>query len=84
MPVERLRVSAAHVLVLSVCAASLFAYPTIAYAQSAGATPQPTSADMDATLFVQSLPSKNGQEAIQLVWVPEPIEQLCLGKTAQR
>ena len=39
---------------------------------------------MDAILFVQSLTMKDGQDAIHLVWIPQPIQRLCLGKTAQQ
>jgi len=39
---------------------------------------------MDAILFVQSLHMKNGQDGIQLVWIPQPLQRLCLGKTAQQ
>jgi len=52
----------------------------MARAQSAG-TP---STEMEAILFVQSHQMKNGQDAIHLVWVPQPIQRLCLGKTAQQ
>jgi hypothetical protein len=39
---------------------------------------------MEAILFVQSLPLKDGKEGIDLVWVPQPIQRLCLGKTSQQ
>ena len=39
---------------------------------------------MDAILFVQSFPMKNGKDGIELVWVPKPLERLCLGKTSQQ
>lgn len=39
---------------------------------------------MDAILFVQSLPMKDGHQAIDLVWIPQPIQRLCLGKTDQQ
>jgi len=71
-------------LVLGVCAVGGFALPAMARAQSAGAGAQPPSTEMDAILFVQSFPMKNGPDAIDLVWVPEPIQRLCLGKTEQQ
>ena len=71
-------------LVLGVCAVGGFALPAMARAQSAGAGAQPASTEMDAILFVQSFPMKNGPDAIDLVWVPEPIQRLCLGKTEQQ
>lgn len=64
---------------------SLFAIvPAKAGAQSAGGVAQPASTQMDAILFVQTVPLKNGPDGIQLVWIPKPIERLCLGKTAQQ
>jgi hypothetical protein len=50
--------------------------------QSAGATP--TSTELEAILFVQSPQPDNGTGAIHLVWVPQSIQRLCLGKTAQQ
>jgi len=67
---------------LGLCAVALFVLPAMARAQSAGATS--ASTELEAVLFVQSLPMKNGQDAIQLVWIPQPIQRLCLGKTTQQ
>ncbi len=39
---------------------------------------------MDVTLFVQSLPTKNGQDGIHLIWIPQPLQRVCLGKTSQQ
>lgn len=39
---------------------------------------------MDAILFVQSLPMKNGQQGIDLIWIPQPLQKFCLGKTSQQ
>ena len=52
--------------------------------QSAGANTNPASTELDAILFVQSLPMKNGEDAIQLVWIPQPLQRVCLGKTTQQ
>ena len=52
--------------------------------QSASATAHPASTELEASLFVQSPQADNGRGAIRLVWVPQPIERLCLGKTAQQ
>ena len=84
MPAKHLRPHIKTLLVLSVCAVALSALPAMARPQSAGATPQQGSTEMDAILFVQSLPMKNGHDAIDLVWVPQPIQRLCLGKTEQQ
>ncbi len=72
-----------RVLALALCTIALMALPAKAAAQSSGAVAQ-SSAEMDAILFVQSLPMKNGKDGIELVWVPKPLERLCLGKTSQQ
>jgi hypothetical protein len=70
-----------NLFLLALCAVA--AFPARAGAQSSGAVAQ-SSTEMDAILFVQSLPMKNGKEGIDLVWVPKPLERLCLGKTSQQ
>jgi hypothetical protein len=84
MPMKFSRRHRRNLLVLGLCAAALSALPAMAHAQSAAPTAQPASTEMEAVLFVQSLPTKDGQDAIQLVWIPEPLQQLCLGKTTQQ
>jgi hypothetical protein len=84
MPGKRWRVHIGHLLLLGACAVALSTLPAMAPAQSGHATAQPGSTEMDAILFVQSLPTKNGQDGIHLVWVPQPIQRLCLGKTSQQ
>jgi len=71
-------------LALGLCAAALCALPTMARAQSAGNTVKPQSTEMEAVLFVQSVRFKDGQDGIQLVWIPQPLQRLCLGKTTQQ
>ncbi|HLY42138.1 MAG TPA: hypothetical protein VKR52_13070 [Terracidiphilus sp.] len=39
---------------------------------------------MEAVLFVQNPHLQNGRDGIDLVWIPEPIQRLCLGKTGQQ
>lgn len=73
-----------NLLVLGLCAVALAARPAMARAQSAGTTAKPLSTELEAILFVQSLQTKDGQDAIQLVWVPQPLQRLCLGKTAEQ
>jgi hypothetical protein len=84
MPVKRLRLNIRSLLIVGLCAAALSALPARAHGQSAGAAARPVSTEMDAILFVQSLPMKDGKEAIHLVWVPQPIQRLCLGKTSEQ
>jgi len=70
-------------LVVGIGFAFLLVIPSQARAQSGG-TAQPTSTNMDAILFVQSLKMRDGHDAIHLVWVPQPIQRICLGKTAEQ
>jgi hypothetical protein len=56
----------------------------MAQAQTAGAKADPASGEVEAILFVQAPQPDNGKGGIHLVWVPQPIERLCLGKTAQQ
>src|SRR5512142_1999894 len=51
------------------------AFPAMARAQST---------ERDAILFVQTHPLKNGGEGIHLVWIPQPLQRVCLGKTAEQ
>ena len=78
MPTKHLRLTLHNLFFFGLCAVVLSAFPAIAYAQSSGGT------ELDAILFVQSLPMKNGQEAIQLAWIPQPLQRLCIGKTTQQ
>ena len=83
MPAKHSLPTIAKVLILALCAIALTAFPVRAAAQSAGTVAQ-SSTEMDAILFVQSFPMKNGKDAIDLVWVPKPLERLCLGRTSQQ
>src|SRR5579863_10052137 len=87
MPAKRSRLHRTALLLFGgcvLCAVGWSALATLVRAQSAAANAQPASTEMDAILFVQSFPMKNGPDAIDLVWVPQPIQRLCLGKTAQQ
>ena len=81
MPMRYLQLRTANLLILGLV---LSATPLLVAAQSAGAKTQPGSTEMDAVLFVQSLPLKDGQQGIHLVWIPQPIQRLCLGKTTEQ
>jgi hypothetical protein len=78
-----LQLRSRNLLVLVFYVAGLFAFPSMALVQS-GATAQSSSTQMDAILFVQSLKMKDGRDAIHLVWIPRPLQQLCLGKTSEQ
>lgn len=82
MPTKRPVLHIRYLLVLGFCAVALSAFPAMGCAQSAGANP--ASTELEAILFVQSPQPDNGKGAIRLVWVPQPIQALCLGKTAQQ
>ena len=84
MPEKRSRLYLGSLLFVGLCAVVLSALPAVARTQSAGASAQAASTEMDAILFVQSMPMKNGEDAIRLVWVPQPIQRLCLGKTSEQ
>jgi hypothetical protein len=79
MPEGRLAVTGpapyrASLLALFICATA-FASPSIALSQST---------EREAILFVQTLAMKDGQQGIHLIWVPQPLQSACLGKTAQQ
>ncbi len=82
MPANRPLLYVRRLLVLGLCAVVLAALAAVARAQSARA--DPASAELEAILFVQAPQPDNGQGAIHLVWIPQPIQRLCLGKTAQQ
>jgi hypothetical protein len=48
-----------------------------------GQTPRPgdRSLELEPSLFVQLPAGKSIPGAVQLVWIPEPLEKYCLGKT---
>jgi hypothetical protein len=49
-------------------------------------TPLPgeSSLELEASLFVQLPGGKSTPGAVQLVWIPEPLEKYCLGKTHEQ
>ncbi len=49
-------------------------------------TPRPgeSSLELEPSLFVQLPGGKSSPGAVQLVWIPEPLEKYCLGKTHQQ
>jgi hypothetical protein len=53
-----------------------------ASAQSSAA--QPNSVDIEQILFVQTMPLKNGKTGIVLLWIPQPLQKYCLGKTSEQ
>jgi len=55
---------------------------TVALAQ----TPRPgeSSVELEPSLFVQLPGGKITPGAVQLVWIPEPLEKYCLGKTHEQ
>src|ERR1700758_4996006 len=73
-----------NLLVRGFCAVALATLPATAVAQSSGTTAHPASTELEAILFVQSPQPDNGKGAIRFVWIPEPLQRLCLGKTAKQ
>jgi hypothetical protein len=47
------------------------------------ATALADTVEMETLLFVQNPHLKGGQAGIQVVWIPQPLEKYCLGKTAE-
>jgi hypothetical protein len=45
---------------------------------------QPASVELEQMLFVQAPENGIPKDGIQLIWLPEPLEKLCLGKTASK
>jgi hypothetical protein len=43
----------------------------------------PGSVELEEFLFVQAPESDNGKGGIVVVWLPQPLQRLCLGKTAK-
>jgi hypothetical protein len=82
MPTKHARLPVKKLLVLCLCALVVSTLPVMARAQSSGA--QPKSTELDAILFVQSLRTTDGRDGIHLVWIPQPLQRLCLGKTSQQ
>jgi hypothetical protein len=42
------------------------------------------SVDLDQYLFVQAMEHDNGKGAIVVVWLPQPLQKYCLGKTFEQ
>jgi len=65
-----------------VCAVApvLAASPSPVFSAPASAG-QPDSTEMEQTLYVQAPDFAGGANSIVLVWLPEPLESTCLGRT---
>lgn len=55
----------------------------IALAHTSAPAPQQIS-ELEASLFVQDAHLKSGKKAIQLIWIPQPVQKYCLGKTVEQ
>jgi hypothetical protein len=53
----------------------------LAYASSP--TPQEKTSELEASLFVQDPHFANGKKAVQVIWIPGPVQKYCMGKTAK-
>jgi preprotein translocase subunit Sss1 len=45
---------------------------------------QPGSVELEQLLFVQAPEQDNGKGGIVVIWLPQPLQKLCLGKTASQ
>lgn len=89
MKTPRIRLACAIILACTLGCAALPAadarLPVPAVAASAQSTSdQAGSVDMDQVLFVQDPHFKNGPAGISLLWIPEPLQRICLGKTSDQ
>src|SRR5580698_6938984 len=62
--------------------AALATLSTVAVAQAP--SPGESRLEMEPSLFLQIPGGKANPGAVQLVWIPEPLEKYCLGKTYQQ
>ena len=74
--------------VLTPCAAPALANAAPSSADSTAATQMPSdqarSIELEEMLFVQAPGAGAPKDSIYLAWLPEPLQKLCLGKTAER
>jgi hypothetical protein len=47
----------------------------------ASQAPQERTSEMEASLFVQDPHFANGKKGVQVIWIPQPVQKYCLGKT---
>ena len=52
-----------------------------ALAQTSQLAAQEKTSEMEASLFVQDPHFANGKKAVQVIWIPQPVQKYCLGKT---
>jgi len=64
----------------NLAAATLLCAIAVAQPPRAGESSQ----ELEASLFVQLPGGKSTPGAVQLVWIPEPLEKYCLGKTHEQ
>ena len=61
--------------------ASAFAPPGAGSASVQAAFAQGSSVELDEVLFVQAPERDNSGNGIEVIWIPEPLQRFCLGKT---
>jgi hypothetical protein len=64
-----------------VCGAALGLAASASPAVSAGSGGQSDGIEMEQMLYVQALDFAGGGNSIVLVWLPEPLESTCMGRT---
>jgi hypothetical protein len=55
----------------------------IALAQTSLLAPRERISELEASLFVQDPHLESGKKSIQVIWIPQPIQKYCLGKTTK-
>jgi hypothetical protein len=53
----------------------------MALARTSRFAPQEKTSELEAVLFVQDPHLANGKKAVQVIWIPQPVQKYCLGKT---
>jgi hypothetical protein len=54
----------------------------VAHASPPGA--QESTSELEESLFVQDAHLKSGKKGVLLVWIPQPLQKFCLGKTVEQ
>jgi hypothetical protein len=45
--------------------------------------PQEKTSEVEASLFVQDPHLPDGKKSVQVIWIPQPVQKYCLGKTTK-
>jgi hypothetical protein len=53
----------------------------MALAQPSLLAPQERTSELEASLFIQDPHLASGKKGVQVIWIPQPVQKYCLGKT---